>query len=792
MAEFGPSSTENLAILPILLGWIKAVFSFWIKDNSMLGAIKFVFIACISLLIVTVLGVYAFLQYHLAEFEKKQETFTEVQALPRDYDPRPQYPSYEGPHPVNLPRPIEHFTYPIALGEVGPVIPLFSGPMQYPFLCQIEEAGLGQPLVDNQDGVGMPVYQMDEEGTKQENVIGYSKDCLFPSKAWYYYLQEGTEKFLPLEQADNDIVQTLVDGKMVDFIVRIEIGSINRFLYLIAALKGPDGSLETPDISHWNQKLIYQFRGGVGIGFRQGKARTIKMLKRRRKELSRGYAVVFSSGTQTSNHYDAWLFEDTAVRVKKQFEARYAKPIYTVGIGGSGGAVQQYLIGQNKPGFLDGAITLYSYPDMITQSLYALDCEIFEYYFDVIDSFNRKWEKWENRTLLEGTYSGRVEEDKLTKLHNLSRILRGRLPTSVGRSECGQGWRGPVQLTHNPRSVQFMKYFKRKIQKTVHWTHWENFKHFYGVNKDGFAKQTWDNVGVQYGLKSLLNKKITIQEFLQVNAVIGGWKAPNKMGPVRFWRLIGNSSLWKFSIWTDHNMLLSTNKGRTPAPRNEGDLDAIAAVYRSGNVFLGHYDTPTIDLRHYLDEAPNMHHSFASFSTRARMFEAKGNADNQVIWMTEEPHTPLKEVFDYLDDWILNIQTSNNKNVAGNKPLGLKDSCFTGEGELIAEGPNVWDGKWNHKEDGPCIKAYPNYQSSRNLAGSDITGDIFKCHLQAVDLALDHGLYGDIDMAPYHDRLEQIFPKGVCDYGKGDAGRPDDIFTNIDLKSIPSWYRKKL
>ena len=40
---------------------------------------------------------------------------------------------------------------------------------------------------------------------------------------------------------------------------------------------------------------------------------------------------------------------------------------------------------------------------------------------------------------------------------------------------------------------------------------------------------TWDNVGVQYGLRSLQGGNITINEFLHLNWNIGGWKHPSAM-----------------------------------------------------------------------------------------------------------------------------------------------------------------------------------------------------------------------------------------------------------------------
>ena len=43
-------------------------------------------------------------------------------------------------------------------------------------------------------------------------------------------------------------------------------------------------------------------------------------------------------------------------------------------------------------------------------------------------------------------------------------------------------------------------------------------KNVYGVDPDGYARMTWDNVGVQYGLKALKDGNITPAEFLNVNA----------------------------------------------------------------------------------------------------------------------------------------------------------------------------------------------------------------------------------------------------------------------------------
>ena len=59
------------------------------------------------------------------------------------------------------------------------------------------------------------------------------------------------------------------------------------------------------------------------------------------------------------------------------------------------------------------------------------------------------------------------------------------------------------------------------------------------------------------------------------------------------------------------------------------------------------------------------------------------------------------------------------------------------------------------------------------VAGGPIEGGVFKCALKPVAKALTDGTYGT--WAPNLEqtqKLEAIFPEGVCDYSKADQGRP--------------------
>ena len=309
--------------------------------------------------------------------------------------------------------------------------PIFSGPHQRPFVCQTIQAGLGEPLVDNQAGEGFRVLNPDG------STAGWSLDCSAETTVDYLYRTTGGEfRSLPTDGSrPADMATTTVDGREVDYVVRRERGTINRFIYSFAML-APFGESpsDEPDTSLWNERAIYTFDGGVAIGHRQGTPGGSALYH---DGLRQGYAIIHSSGTRTSVHYNLVLGGETALMTKEEFVERYGVPRYTVGVGGSGGAIQQYVYGQNHPGLLDAGIPQYSYPDMVTQTIHVGDCELLEHYMDVTDGSNPKWRNWENREWLEGFNSDAT-------IPNPYRL------GAPGNSECVNGWRGLSPLALNP------------------------------------------------------------------------------------------------------------------------------------------------------------------------------------------------------------------------------------------------------------------------------------------------------------------------------------------------------
>jgi hypothetical protein len=440
-------------------------------------------------------------------------------------------------------------------------------------------------------------------------------------------------------------------------------------------------------------------------------------------------------------------------------------------VGGSGGAIQQYVYGQDYSRLIDAGIPQYSYPDMVTQTIHVGDCELLEYYMDVTDGANPKWQNWDNREWLEG----------LNASSTLPNPYRG---GAAGNSECVKGWRGLTPLALNPLWFQAYSGLDRMDpaeMTRVYWTHWQDLENIYGIQPNGYARMTWDNVGVQYGLKALNDGHITPQEFLKLNASIGSWKDPDKMVQEAFPFPSPPPPMPParpgFDPWSAANQNLSPDGGTTPVPRREGDLAAMHAAYNRGLYFDGNIDIPLIDWRHYLEEELDMHNSHQSFASRQRLLDFDGDASNQVIWFTDarpsRQSDPTPQALAVIDDWMANIRAHPDRGVAGNKPELATDRCFTTQGDEIARGPHVWDGILDNQPAGACTQQFPLHSTSRIVAGGPLRGGVYKCALQSVDNAIANGVYGSwAPSAAEVARLKEIFPTGVCDYSQPDVGRP--------------------
>lgn len=730
---------------------------------------------------------------------------------------------------------------------------------QEPFLCTTELNGLGQPIVDNQDREGTPVYP--ESGPDVPDLgqdpVGWSKQCQADERVEYRYRDtEGethtldpTASELPADIAYLDAGDMVgaedmdpSDPSRIPYLYRYQRGTLpeTRFVYGIAMLvpfdEVADGTGSPGEWDHalWNGRLVYSFSGGVGIGHSQG---TLSGGDSQLDEALRvGHAVVSSSGTRTSVHYDLLLGGRVAKETKAHFIDDHGEPRYTVGIGGSGGGIQQYVYAQNHPELLDALIPQYSYPDMTTQTINIGDCELLEYYMDVTDADNERWRNWDARKLIEG-------QNSIEGFTSDWQEVTG----ATGSSECIEGWRGSTPLALNPTfglaagmDDVMLPYagemlaladagepvvpedfpdLGRLLRQSedpgdwVHWTHWDDAAAAYGIDPDtGYAREPWDNVGVQYGLRSVANGSITPEEFLDLNWGIGSWRGgadavPESCGMVaqmagdvlgQFGEALGICEGAELDQYSARQM---QHADGGVAPRKQGDVEAITNAFESGLEFDGRLgrDVPILDMRHYLEDELDMHNAHQSFVVRERIRRAMGTTDNHVVWFLdarperddEATSRLLVDMYQVMDEWVLTMQ-DDDRSAADAKPADAVDGCWSTEGTPIASGDDVWsgavelvttgEGAWTDTAPeevdgvtvGDCAAVFPLHSTSRVVAGAPITNDVYKCHLKDVTEAVDDGDYGEwTPTGEEVEQLEVIFAEGVCDWSRPTVGYPE-------------------
>ncbi len=535
--------------------------------------------------------------------------------------------------------------------------PLFSGPHQTPFICQTEAAGLGSALdADCSAKTAVTYFYKSTEWREADRNA--------PSTG----IPAGFKPFDPSGPWPHDLAKTVTtEGKTVNYIVRWERGTINRAIYEIAFLHEPGQPLPDPwtDSPGWNRRLIYAFDGGCGAGYHQG----LPPGGMGDPVISRGYAKAGSSLNYFGNNCDDVISAETAVMVKEYFIKTFGVPVRTIGWGGSGGAMQQYLIAQNYPGVLDGIIPSGSFPDTVTLVSH-IDCSLLERAFD------HSAEPWtdEEKTAVSGYANWKTWLNWKEKPFANS-YRPENCDVSIPKAQVYD----PVR---NPKGVRC------SLQ--------DNQVNVYGRDpKTGFARRVFDNTGVQYGLAAFNAGRISAEKFLDLNERIGGYDPD----------------------------------GNATSMRSAADPEALRISYRTGRVNsarrLG--SIPIIDTRKYVDTEANNHDRVRSFIFQARLKRANGRTDNLVI-LTNPQNLQLAELMDRWLDGIANDQSKDSAEtkVARHKPAELADACWTADGERIAE-PASYRGV------GRCNQLYPAHEDPRLIAGAPLTNDVLKCVLKPVD-----------------------------------------------------------
>jgi len=528
---------------------------------------------------------------------------------------------------------------------------------------------------------------------------------------------------------------TIMDQVIEPYIVRVETGTVNRAVYEIAMLHNPlNGSRFLNPwnrSSNWNDKLVYTHGGGCRAGWHQQGIRTGGVM--RRGLFEQGYALTSATLNVFGQNCNDLLASETHIMVKERFIEHYGEPVHTIATGASGGSYQSHQTADNYPGVFDGIIVSSSFPDVTTATIFTLaDSRLLHNYFSTleVETFTQEQQRavsgfgvWESIANLSRGAA------RLDPLFNVETPLED------------QG--GEISIPQL-REELYSATNLRGIRATVY----DHSVNIYGTitnpldPKQNIAQRPLDNVGVQYGLLALNQNILTRQQFLDLNRDIGGF---------------------------DRDM------NHVPE-RHRADVQANKRAIESGRVLFGGAglaSTPVIDYRTYNDhlEGGDIHMIVHQFSTRQRLVNANGHADNHVMqvggqWGFIEGQDDLGSLFRQMNFWIQNIQADSLEpdpafRVVRNKPANLTDSCWDTTGETI----ELVEEPLEFNSESRCGQLYPSYQSPRQVAGAPLANDIVSCQLKKIDLE-DYVISFTADE---YQQLLNVFPGGVCDWSLGDS-----------------------
>jgi hypothetical protein len=508
-----------------------------------------------------------------------------------------------------------------------------------------------------------------------------------------------------------DVATTTTDqGRTVPFIVRLEVGSIDRDEYRIAVLYDPSKPWApwAPQ-DGYNHKLVVFHGFSCDTQYQQAAAPDVL----NETALGRGFATMSHALDNAGHNCNISTQAESMIMTKERVVEQLGEIRYTIGSGCSGGALAQQQVANAYPGFYQGITPACSFTDAWSSAMQYVDYVSLRNYFE----HPEKWQPgvaWTPSAIaaVEGHVSPANAISFTTTIPNSGEPTRScpGVPSDQVYDENTNP--GGVRCTLEDYMVNI---FGRRDPSS-----WGPVEKQLG---HGFAGRPFDNVGIEYGRKAFEDGVISAAQFADLNAKLGG-----------------------FDI------------DATPTPeRTVADRPALERAYRSGAI-----DQATnldrvaiIDLRG--PDPGAFHDVYRTYAMRARLKREHGTADNQVLWRGQ---TPLmgdanftSEAIIAMDGWLAAIEKDRRKiprarKIIEDKPDTLHDRCTDGSGgELPAAS---------------CDSTVVSYSTPRIAAGMPLADDTMKCELQPLERSrYSHGLSDD-EWA----RLQQAFPTGVCDYSK--------------------------
>ena len=455
------------------------------------------------------------------------------------------------------------------------------------------------------------------------------------------------------EDCTVDPVTEVVDG------VRVERGVIDRGIYTIAT---------PPDLADWNGRLVYRFGGGCGTtygqGFDLGSGVDAGLVER-------GYALATNTLDTFQTLCNPTISAEAALMTREHFVEAYGVPEFTIGDGGSGGAIQQLLIAQNQPGLLDALSPAAPFPDALSIAAGVSDCGLLVQYYDTPEG-------------------GRLSDEQRAAIdgHLTPGTCRSWNDLFVGGIDPTDGCDPAIP----PEDV-----YSEDNPDGVRCTLQDSNVAVFGTDPDtGFARRVLSSEGVQYGLRAFEAGVIDGEEFVALNEHIGGWD-------------IDGNRIDERTVIDDEVAALGYESG---AITGAGPLQDLPIILRSP----------------YTDPFGDIHTRYHAFSIRERLRTDDGMDDpNLVLWTSAAGGGDLvgaltgdvggDDPIALLDEWL----------TTGERPADATNRCTLADGRVLTGGWELYD------DPGPCRAEFPVMGDPRFAAGGPATGDVIACTLAPID-----------------------------------------------------------
>ena len=533
--------------------------------------------------------------------------------------------------------------------------------------------------------------------------------CSSPPRYEHFYKPTdggGLTAYDPDSPPDDVATTTTDQGRKVPFVVRQEIGTIDRDQYRIAVLYDPAEPFEpwAPQRG-FNHKLVIFHGASCDTGYEMGDAPDVL----NETALGRGFATMSHALDNAGHNCNIATQAESLIMTKERLVERYGELRYTIGSGCSGGSLTQHQVANAYPGLYQGITPACSFPDAWSSAMLYVDYQLLRRYLENPAGW------------APGVVWGPQEIQAVEGHPNPANAItfNSVIPSSgdPSRNCPGVPSEQVYDAQDNPGGVRcslqdyMVAIFGRRPQ-------------------DGFANRPADNVGVQYGLRALVNGLITPAQFADLNTKLGGWDI-------------------------DYN---------PTAERVAADRPALERVYRSGAVNQADNldEVAIIDMRG--PDPGAFHDVYRTDVTRARLIREHGTAANQVRWRGQ---LPIFGDLDFVDEsivaidrWLAAVERDDRdvplaRKILDRRPTRLTDRCtdgLPGGRDLPAT---------------VCDTTVQGYSSARIEAGMPLTDDTIKCELQPLERSDYPVTFTDAQW----EGLRRAFPEGVCDYTKPGVDR---------------------